>query len=457
MSPFYTGARGRQKAVPVPWRGLLSRVLVLLLAAGLAPETLPQAPGSLTLNRALQAAAERSHALAAQEAAARSAQEMAVSAGQLPDPMVRFAVDNLPVDGPTRYSLSDEAMTMRSLGISQTFTPRDKRRARAAVFERKADTAQAARAMALSELYRDTALAWFDRHFQQQLVELLSRQREEARLQIEAAEAAYRGGRGPQADIFLAKSSVARIDDRIRQAEAQRDNAATTLARWVGDLGALPLGPPPATTQLSLPDHDLEHQLEQHPDIALMVAREAIARAEAEAARQDRRVDWRLSLAYSQRGREYSDMVSVGISAPLQWNRGNRQDRVVAAQLATAEQARAQREEMTREHLAETRRWLATWRSNLQRLAHYDATLVPLAGDATRAALAAYRGGRGELAGVLDARAREIDTRIERLGIERETAALWVALEYLTSATDPGGQLPAGYRFGESPNLEPQS
>ncbi|MCB1371017.1 MAG: TolC family protein, partial [Rhodobacteraceae bacterium] len=166
----------------------------------------------------------------------------------------------------------------------------------------------------------------------------------------------------------------------------------------------------------------------------LMASKEAVALAAAEVARQDKRVDWTASLMYSQRGEAFSNMVSVGVSVPLQWDQKNRQDRELAARLAKAEQARAEREEMTRAHLAETERWLATWRSNLARLADYDATLVPLAAERTRAALAAYRGGRGDLAGVLEARRMEIDTRVERLRIEMETAGLWVELEYLIPA-----------------------
>jgi outer membrane protein TolC len=356
---------------------------------------------------------------------------MAVNAEQLPDPMLQLSVDNLPVNGSSAYSLTDDFMTMRSLWITQTFTRADKRRARAAVFEREADAAQATRAVALSELRRNTALAWFDCHFQQRMVELLAHQRDEASLQVEAAEAAYRAGRGSQADIFLARSSVADIEDRIRQAQARHQNAATTLARWVGDVAVTTLGSAPDITQTRLATHDLEHQLDEHPDITVMTAREAAALAEAEAARQEERVDWSWSLMYSQRGPDFSNMVSVGVSVPLQWNQRNRQDRVVAAQLAKVEQARAEREEMTREHLAETRRWIATWRSNLDRLSDYDASLIPLASQRTRAALAGYSGAEVDLASVFDARKAEIAIRVERLRIEMETAALWVALEYL--------------------------
>jgi hypothetical protein len=52
---------------------------------------------------------------------------------------------------------------------------------------------------------------------------------------------------------------------------------------------------------------------------------------------------------------------------------------VRSAKLALAEQMRAQREEATREHVAETRMWLQQWQSNRERLAQYDSALIPLA------------------------------------------------------------------------------
>jgi len=66
-------------------------------------------------------------------------------------------------------------------------------------------------------------------------------------------------------------------------------------------------------------------------------------------------VDWTVSLRYGQRGEAFSDMVSLAVSVPLQRDQENRQDRELTARLAKAEQARAEREEMTRAHLAETK------------------------------------------------------------------------------------------------------
>jgi hypothetical protein len=176
---------------------------------------------------------------------------------------------------------------------------------------------------------------------------------------------------------------------------------------------------------------DLEAHLEHHPQVALMARQEAVARAEADIAQSNKRSDWSVEMMYSQRGPAYSNMVSVNLSIPLQLDQKNRQDREVSAKLAIAEQMRAQREEVTREHVAGTRSWLQQWQSLRDRLTQYDSALIPLTVERTRAAVAAYRGGAGMLPAVLEARRMEIDTRMERLWLEMQSAGLWAQLEYL--------------------------
>lgn len=219
-------------------------------------------------------------------------------------------------------------------------------------------------------------------------------------------------------------------------AETERDVAiaVTRLARWVGAAAERPLGPLPPMDVVSLSSGDLDTQLAHHPQIALMLEQEEIARAEAEIARTERRSDWTIELMYSERGPDFADMMSFNVSKPLQWRERNRQDRVLAASLATAEQMRAEREEETREHVADALALLQAWQANRARLDRYASVLIPLAAERTVAATAAYRGGTGSLTVVLDARVAEIDTRIDALDLEMETAALWVEIDYLIPA-----------------------
>jgi outer membrane protein TolC len=420
-------------AAPLAKRARHARVLMLALCATLLGSVAYAQP-VLTLDHALRLAQERSRQLVAQDYAAASAREMAVAAAQLPDPMLTAGINNLPINGADRFSLTRDFMTMRSVGVMQEFTRDDKRKARAARFDREADVAAAGRTQALANLQRDTALAWLDRYYQQRMREVLTAQRDEARLQIEATDAGYRGGRGSQADVFVARSAVAQIEDRIAQAERQIATAQTRLARWIGESASQPLGATPNTETIRVDSAGLEAVIARHPQIELMAKQEQVARAEVDIAQTNKRSDWSAELMYSQRGPAYSNMISINFSIPWQLDRGNRQDRELAAKLALADQMQAQREEATRELVADARSWLQQWQNNRDRLARYDSSLIPLAAERTRAAIAAYRGGSAPLSGVLEARRMEIDTRMDRVRLEMENASLWTQLEYLIPA-----------------------
>lgn len=426
---FTSSLRHAAHAWRSPRRWVPALALALLNAAAIGLNAHAQQP--LTLAEALRLAQDRSRQLPAQESAAIAARQMAMAAGQLPDPVLKAGINNLPINGVDRFSLTRDFMTMRSVGVMQEFTRDEKRKARSARFDREAEAAEAGRAAALANLRRDTAMAWLERYYQERTLEALQAQRVEATLQIEAADAAYRSGRGAQADVFAARAAVGWIDDRIRQTGRQIATGKTRLARWVGDGADQALGAPPPLAAVRLSGANLEAQMERHPQFAMMLKQEAVARAEVHIAQSNKRADWSVELMYQQRGPAYSNMVSVNVSVPLQWDQKDRQDRDVAAKLALAEQMRAQREEAVREYMAEIQAWLQEWQSNRDRLAYYDSALIPLAADRTRAAIAAYRGGAGPLASVLEARRLEIDARIEQLGLERETASVWARLEYL--------------------------
>ncbi len=421
---------------PFEFIGAAARVMAVAFAvAGVVAPAV--AEDTLSLDRALMLARTRSQALVAQDAAASAARDMAVAAGQYPDPTLTMGINNLPVTGPDRFSLTDDFMTMASIGVMQEFTREDKRKARTARYEREAEAAVEGRKLALANLERDTAIAWFDRHFQEAIGALLVRQRDEAKLQIDTADAAYRGNRGTQTDVIAARQAVAMVDDRIAQSDRQVRNAKTMLGRWIGRAADEPLGAPPATSEIPSQLAGTDTPWAHHPAIAVLARQEEVAIAEANVARAAKQADWSVSLMYSQRGPNYSNMISFFVSVPLQWDQGNRQDREMSAKLALADQARAQREELLRVHRAEALAMWQEWQSNRSRLVRYDESLIPLAAQRTQAALTAYRGGSGSLAAVLDARRSEIDTQIERVRLEQETVRLWAQLNYLVPADDP--------------------
>ena len=408
---------------------LASKASPWLLYALLLPSG-ALAQSTLTLERAVQLSQQQSRQLPAQEAQAEAARQMALAAGQSPDLTLKLGINNLPVTGSDAFNLTNDFMTMASIGFMRELTSADKLQARSARFEREADVALADRAMTQINLGRDTAMAWLERHFQERMQALMRTQREEARLQVEGAQATYRGGRGSQADVFAARTQVAQIDERLQQIEQNIAVAQTKLVRWVGPEGRQPLAAAPDLTHVPLKSSDVADLLKGHPLIAVLEKQEAVARAEADIAQSEKKSDWSMELMFSQRGPAYSNMISINFSRPLQNNQVNRQDRELAARLSRVGQIQAQRDEAIRERVAEAGAWLQQWQGNRKRLETYDRDLIPLGAQRTQAALAAYR-GTGPLAAVLEARRMEIDIRMDRLRLEMETAGLWAQLNHL--------------------------
>lgn len=408
-----------------------TRLAVLASVLSLLSFNLLAADGTLTLGEAQQLAVARSRQLAAQDLAVRASRDMAVAAGQLPDPVLKLGIDNLPVSGQDRLSLTQDFMTMRRIGVMQEITRADKRQLRAARYERAADKSLAEKSMAIATIQRDTAMAWLERYYAEQMAAVVTEQAIQAKLEIQTAEAAYRAGRGSQADIFAARSALALVEDRASEFERRVLNAKTMLARWTGDAASGALAGQPTIDTIRLDLANLDSSLAHHPQIAILARQSDIAEADAKLALANKKTDWTVEVAFQQRGPAYSNMVSVGISVPFQWDQKNRQDRELSSKLAMVEQAKAEREEMLRAHVAETRSMINEWQNGRERSSRYQNELIPLAVSRTEASLAAYRGGKASLAELLIARRNEIDVRLQALQLQADTARLWAQLNFL--------------------------
>src|SRR3989442_11465790 len=148
----------------------------LWCCAALALVVLSAHAESLSLQDALRRAVERSRQVAAQDSAVAASREMAVVAGQLPDPVLKLGVDNLPINGPDRFSVTRDFMTMRRIGVMQELTRGEKRELRAQRFDREAEKSAAEKAAALAAIQRDTALAWLERYYAEAMAAVIAEQ-----------------------------------------------------------------------------------------------------------------------------------------------------------------------------------------------------------------------------------------------------------------------------------------
>ncbi|MGQ0652305.1 MAG: TolC family protein [Betaproteobacteria bacterium] len=126
---------------------------------------LPAYAQPLTLDAAVRAGEAQSPRLLAQRHALGAAEEQTGRASELPDPKLRFGIENLPVSGAERFRHDRDFMTARALGVMQEFPNSAKREARGSRAQRMRDVERSTLVSQRAMLHRDVASAWLDVHY----------------------------------------------------------------------------------------------------------------------------------------------------------------------------------------------------------------------------------------------------------------------------------------------------
>lgn len=415
-----------------------------LIFLAVAPPLHAQPAGQLSLDEALGIAQSNAPALNAAADGARAAREMAVAAGQLPDPVLRIGVDNLPVNGPDSLTLGRDFMTMRRIGVMQEYVSTDKRVLLRRRGELEAARRETTRRSLVTNLRRDVAMAWFDLYYAVQSRELLKSLEAEVELQVRTLDSQLRAGKASATESPIAAAMLLQTRDRILVVDKQERLAQIALARWLGKDAAREPGTAPNIEALALNPAN-PGIAASAPSVQEHESEREIAQAELAIAESNQRPNWSWEVAYSQRGSAYSNMVSFGVSIPLPINASNRQDRDVAAKQAQLEQANTLHDDMQREAQASVSSAYAEWQSLIERQKKLSDALLPVARQRIDLSLAAYRAGQGTLASVLEARRAAVEAQLQILDLKRETARLWAQLQYVyadSAKTDTEGAHP---------------
>ncbi|WP_175830101.1 TolC family protein [Burkholderia cepacia] len=410
-------ARRARRRAPMLWAALL--------VAGAAHAQQP----SFTLDAALQSATDHSASMQAAQASVRASSEAAVKAGQLPDPMLKAGIDNLPVNGGQRFTVGQDFMTMRRIGIEQEWVSGDKRRLRSALANEQVGRERAGYLAQLASVRQQTATAWLNAVYAKQALALQQALLDHMNHEFDATKASYRGAKASAADVVQARAMLAQTQDQWLKARQVYQTALIALSRWTAVPASDVTGTPPAPESFvsSLPPDELRVS-----QPALITAADDIAVAEADTAvaNSERRPNWTWEVAYQQRGGAYSNMVSVGVTIPLPLNRRNRQNRDVAEKAELATKARLMYEDTLRQVQADIRTQSETLASGRERIANLSASLLPAADQRVQLANAAYRAGTGSLADTFAARRAQLDAQLQVLDLRRDVSQTWAQLEY---------------------------
>ncbi|WP_347468830.1 TolC family protein [Burkholderia stagnalis] len=418
--PIMSGTPLRRRA---RWRA--RTLCAALLVAGVAHAE----PAPFTLDAALQSATDRSTSMEAAQASVRASSEAAVKAGRLPDPMLKAGIDNLPVNGPQRFTVGQDFMTMRRIGIEQEWVSGDKRRLRSALASERVGRERAGYLMQLATVRQQTASAWLNAVYAKKALALQQALLDHMTHELAATQASYRGARASAADVVQARAMLAQAQDQLLKAQQTYRTALIGLSRWTAVPVADVAGEPPAPESYvpSLPPDELRAA---QPTLAAAADDIAVAEADAAVADSERRPNWTWEIAYQQRGGAYSNMVSVGVTIPLPLDRKNRQNRDVAEKTELATRARLLYEDTLRQVQADIRTQAATLASGRERIAQLSTTLLPAADQRVQLANAAYRAGTGSLADTFAARRAQLEAQQQVLDLRRDVSQTWAQLEY---------------------------
>jgi len=404
------------------------RLIPLVLFGSFAAHASEQ---PLSLEEAVEHALQTAPQLSAQTERVSAAEQLIVSAGRLPDPELIVGIDNLPVTGPDAYSTTSDFMTMRKVGVMQEFPRARKRHLQHDLAAAEAGVAQAELIEARLEIAREVATAWIRRATAQASLNELHALEPDVQLQAAAARAAVSAGRSSTAEALAAEAAVAQLANRILKMRSEAQQSADELSRWIDVDAERPLAAMPSLDELPTPANALLASVHEHGSLLPYESRMAAARTDIDLARAERRPDWSAELAFAKRGPEFSDMVSLEFRIGLPLFTKNRQDPIVSAKHAELRRIQAEREDELRMHTAELRKMLTDWQLLGEQVAQYERELLPLARERSRAALASYRAGRGDLRLALDAFEQEIEFVIEHAELMNERGRAWAFLRYL--------------------------
>ncbi|MBN8888470.1 MAG: TolC family protein [Rudaea sp.] len=391
---------------------------------------LAQPSGPLSLEEAVRIAEGQAPAIAARRAAADSATQAIGPAGELPDPELIAGIDNLPVNKGDAFSLTDDFMTMRKVGVMQSFPRREKREARTQRAQAAADREQALLTNERLAVREGVAKAWIARQAVERRLELLTSLRPRAQAQVGAAAAALSAGRASAADGIAAEATRVMLEDRIDQAQREVDEARAEFGRWLPEARDRTLGEAPNFDDLGRnPDTLLAH-IGEHRELLAFDAAEHAASSEVALARAEKKPDWSLEFDYAQRGPRYSNMISLELRVPLPLFASRRQDPLIASKQAALMQVQAERADAVRMHSAELTKTLAAWRSAVSRAQRYEKELLPLGDARADAALAAYRGGRGDAQAALSALDSAVEQRVAYTELLNTLGQTWATLRF---------------------------
>ena len=394
-----------------------------LPAQNTAPLTLGEAEAQLARsNLSLAAATQRISAL----------QHQALAATQLPDPHLSFDAVNLPTNN---FSLTQQGMTMLSVGVSQSIPPPGKLALEGAKLKAEAAGQQFSREAKRAQLILAMRRAWLSAVYIRQAMESVRRQQALARENVAAAMASYRSGTGSQSDLLRARLAEEELRNDQSALAANEATSLADIAQYLGSDQTQDIDPgwprlsPVATTSGDVPS--------TQPLLRLAQAKVQIAQAGVRVAKTDFLPAITLSASY---GKSFfpgsPNYFSAGVSMNLPIFSHYRLNQELDSTRAQVMEARYDEQDQRLALLQQIRAARARYRSLHEKWKRMSTHMLPLAHAAFDSTLKAYTNGRATMSEVLKTQQAVFAIELQTLQQRRDLLATQAEFDYLTTSSE---------------------
>lgn len=360
--------------------------------------------------------------------------ERGVVASQLPDPVLRVAMNNYPVQS---GGFSTEGMTSATLGLMQAFPAGNTRSISERRYQWLASEMQESAEARGRNVLAAARQAWLELYYWEQAHTLVSESRPFFDALATIARSLYAVGRKNQQDVLRAELELSRLDDRLIEIERQRARARAMLGEWIGPEATRPVAQKlPAWNQVPALE-SMQEVLQQHPLLRAAQAQIDAQAAAVDLAHERSKPSWALDLGYSYRdgyqptGESRSDFVSIGVTVGLPFFRKKSIDSNLSAALQDKSAAVATRQQTLRGLNSQLAAEYARWNDLARRLEIYQARVLTLSGSNAEASLLAYQSDQGDFANVMRAYVDDLNTRLDHIRLQVERAQSYAVLANL--------------------------
>lgn len=384
---------------------------------------------ALSFAEAREIAEQQSPRVSAQRLQIDAVESAQKAAGTLPDPKLSVGLENLPISGMDRWSLTRESMTGQRLALMQEVPNQAKRAAKVASAQARVERERAALVLQRLQIRQELGLAWIAAQAVEQREQLLTELLAENQRLQDSLPARVAGGSAQAGDLLAAQQEALALSDRRDDLQRDRSKARAMLRRWVGPRADESLQG--GTGPLIHPVAQLRAELSSHAELALYPTMQSMARAESHEAQSESRGDWSWEIAYSRRDRRWGDMVSFQVTFDLPWQKDRRQTPMIQAKQRELERLEAEQEDVSRRHLQELDDSAAELQALDSQIERLKSTGLQLAQGRAELALSNYRSAKGDLSAVLGARAQVLEARLRLIDLQAQRDGVTTRLNSL--------------------------